>query len=40
MPTSVVAVVLEVYKHGAHIGLFFHVLQCCRQTRIQGEKSR
>lgn len=30
--TFVIAVVLNVYKHGAHIGLLFHILQCCAQA--------
>lgn len=39
IPTSVIPVVLEVYKHGVHIGLLLHILQCCSQTRGQREES-
>lgn len=38
IPTFVIPVVLEVYKHGVHIGLLLYILQCCSQTRGQREE--
>lgn len=40
IPTSVIPVVLEVYKHRIHIGLLLHILQYCSQTRDQRENGQ
>lgn len=39
IPTSVIPVILEAYKHQVHVGLLLHILQCCSQTRGRKEES-